>query len=73
VADRVEIVPRTANAIPVDIPGTLPRAIPVPPRVQVRIGHVEIRAAERSAPTPEPPAGFEAYGAARRYERRRWY
>jgi hypothetical protein len=48
------------------------------PRVEVRIGTVEVR---MSNPTPQPPAparasaprGFESYTAARRYLDRKWY
>jgi hypothetical protein len=48
------------------------------PRVQVRIGTVEVR---MSNPTPQPPVpaqaraprGFESYTAARRYLDRKWY
>jgi hypothetical protein len=46
------------------------------PRIEVRIGRIELRAAPPPAPQPPPaPArrGFDDYALARRYLRQRWY
>jgi hypothetical protein len=58
---------------------TTPQPSPAPqeePRIEVRIGRVEIKTA---APPPGPPAktlkspkGFAAYAAARNYRDRKW-
>jgi hypothetical protein len=47
------------------------------PRIEVRIGRVELRAAPPPAPPPAPAReerrGFEDHALARRYLRRKWY
>jgi hypothetical protein len=45
------------------------------PRIEVRIGRIELRTAPPQAPVPAPPArrGFEEFAAKRRYQDRKWY
>ena len=45
------------------------------PRIEVRIGRIELRSAPPPAPPPAPPArrGFEEFAAKRRYQDRTWY
>ncbi len=49
---------------------------PAEPRIEVRIGRVELRTAPPPAPPPAPSRerrGFEDHALARRYLRRKWY
>jgi hypothetical protein len=68
-------VPEPVLPAPLNLSGPAPE--PAEPRIEVRIGRVELRAAPPATPPPSPAReerrGFEDYALARRYLRRRWY
>ncbi|HVT16394.1 MAG TPA: hypothetical protein VHQ90_09485 [Thermoanaerobaculia bacterium] len=76
----VEPRPRKAD-LPLPRPApaaaTPPTAETEEPRIEVRIGRIELRTAPPPTPAPARPEaarrGFEEYAAARRYLDRRWY
>jgi hypothetical protein len=45
------------------------------PRIEVRIGRIELRSAPPPPPAPAPAArrGFEEFASKRRYQDRKWY
>jgi hypothetical protein len=77
-----QIVPRPTSAWGADVPLALQPEVEVPaapevPRVEVRIGRIEIRATPPPVPAPpassQRPHGFADYARARRYADRQWY
>lgn len=82
--ESAQIVPRPTSMWDADVPLTLPHEAEVPavlvpevPRVEVRIGRIEIRATPPPVPappaSPQRPHGFAEYARARRYADRKWY
>lgn len=77
----VVVVPRPQEASSPDALSAIPALAapgppPDPPKIQVRIGKVEVRLNQPLAPvasSPQPRRGFDEYALSRRYLDRKWY